>query len=87
MLSFPVKTGRQIYTISSELKRKIGHICYILIYFYRTHLLYINIFFIFYSILKIFIHLRFFGKCVIFSVSLQYGVYISLNQNKYMGIS
>lgn len=33
MLSFPVKTGRQIYTISSELKRKIGHICYILIYF------------------------------------------------------
>lgn len=76
MLSFPVKTGRQIYTISSELKRKIGHICYILIYFL-----------FFYSILKIFIHLRFFGKCVIFSVSLQYGVYISLNQNKYMGIS
>ena len=75
MLSFPVKTGRQIYTISSELKRKIGHICYILIYF-----------FIFYSILKIFIHLRFFGKCVIFSVPLQYGVYISLNQNKYTGI-
>lgn len=34
MLSFPVKTGRQIYTISSELKRKIGHICYILIYFF-----------------------------------------------------
>ena len=73
MLSFPVKTGRQIYTISSELKRKIGHICYILIYF----LFYFKNIYTF----------TLFGKCVIFSVSLQYGVYISLNQNKYMGIS
>ena len=60
MLSIPVKTGRQIYTISSELKRKIGHICYILIYFYFL----LNCLFIFYFFL-VFILFFFYNRNII----------------------